>query len=48
MNIECRKRDNILIVTMEGDIDHHTCQKLRSVVDDTLEKIRGKHILFCF
>ncbi len=48
MNIECRKKDNILIVTMEGDIDHHTCEKLRSVVDDTLEQIRGKHILFCF
>ncbi len=48
MNIECKKKENILIVTLQGDIDHHTCEKVRAVIDDTLEQIHGKHILFCF
>ncbi|MFI3174093.1 MAG: anti-sigma factor antagonist [Bacillota bacterium] len=46
MEIQCKKKDKILIVTIKGEIDHHTCETLRTQVDSTLERMGGKHIVF--
>lgn len=46
MDIQCLKRNKILIVKISGEIDHHACEILRNQVDNTLEKMGGKHIIF--
>lgn len=48
MNLTWKTKDNILIVHMDGDIDHHSCEALRTEIDAALERMRCKHILFCF
>lgn len=46
MEVECLKRNKILVVKISGEIDHHACEILRTKVDTALEKMGGKHIIF--
>lgn len=46
MEFSCKSNGNILIVQICGDIDHHFCEKLRTSVDQQIEKNRSKHLLF--
>lgn len=48
MEVNYEKKENILVVTVKGEIDHHTSVMLREGTDHQLDKICGKHLLFCF
>lgn len=48
MEVNYEKKRNILIVTVKGEIDHHTSVILREGTDHQMDKICGKHLLFCF
>lgn len=40
--------DSTLLVTLVGEIDHHTCAKLRQAIDTAYQKQHAKNILFNF
>lgn len=40
--------DSTLLVTLVGEIDHHTCAKMRQAIDTAYQKQRAKNILFNF
>lgn len=44
--IEITVQDRVLIVTIKGEVDHHTCVELREKIDRAFQKYRSKHILF--
>lgn len=46
MKLKFIKRNRTLVVQMTGEIDHHTCEVLRSEVDHALERMGGKNIVF--
>lgn len=46
MELKFSKRNQILIVRIQGEIDHHTCEHMRVAVEHNFEKIRGKHMIF--
>lgn len=48
MEVNYEKKENILVVTVKGEIDHHTSVLLREGTDHQMDKICGKHLLFCF
>lgn len=48
MDSICQQYKNILIVKIDGDIDHHVCEALRYQIDTKLQDFRCKHILFSF
>lgn len=48
MEITYKTMDHILLVKINGDIDHHTCEMLRQKVDQALEETNSRNILFCF
>lgn len=41
-------QEKTLIVTLKGEIDHHTCVEIRERVDREYQKRRAKNILFDF
>ncbi len=45
MLIDLEKRDNVLCVRLEGELDHHTALELREKVDSALETEGLTHIL---
>ncbi|MDU6359112.1 MULTISPECIES: STAS domain-containing protein [Zhenhengia] len=48
MNIEFCMHDTTLIVSLSGEIDHHTSVEIRETVDREYQKRRAKNILFDF
>ncbi len=48
MGIKFYMLDSTLVVTLEGEIDHHTCVAIREAVDKTYETRRARNILFDF
>ncbi|MDA3733852.1 anti-sigma factor antagonist [Niameybacter massiliensis] len=48
MNIEFCMQDTTLIVTLAGEIDHHTSVEIRESVDREYHKRRARNILFDF
>ena len=48
MEITWKTLDHILMVKINGDIDHHTCEILRQQVDQALENTNSRSILFSF
>lgn len=48
MNLTYSKQNKTLLVKIDGEIDHHTCEKLRTETEHALEKMRMKHIVFIF
>lgn len=45
MKVECFKKNQVLVVQIAGEIDHHTCEVVRNQVDDTLEKMNGRYLV---
>ncbi|MCD8508950.1 MAG: anti-sigma F factor antagonist [Bacillus sp. (in: Bacteria)] len=43
--IDLEKRDNVLCVRLEGELDHHTAMTLRERVDTVLKENNLTHIL---
>lgn len=48
MELTWKTLDHILMVKINGDIDHHTCEMLRQQVDQALEETHSRSILFSF
>lgn len=48
MLIECTNINRILIVKINGDIDHCSSEEIRLKIDKDFERINGKDILFDF
>lgn len=48
MEITWKTSDHILMVKINGDIDHHTCEMLRQQVDQAVEDTKCRSILFSF
>lgn len=46
MNIGLEHVDRLLIVKIDGDIDHHTCEEIRSKIDKEISLKNPKSILF--
>ncbi len=38
MNLAFEEREDILIVHMEGELDHHTAEEVRSRIDDRIDR----------
>ncbi|MBU9724032.1 MULTISPECIES: anti-sigma F factor antagonist [Bacillaceae] len=43
--IDLEKRDNVLCVRLEGELDHHTAMELRESVDAAITEQRLTHIM---
>jgi len=48
LGISLEKDNRVLIVKLDGDIDHHTVEKYKNRIDDEYEKNNCKHIIFDF
>ena len=48
MHCEMKKRDNILIVQVEGELDHHYSNEVRKKIDQELMSSGIKHAIFDF
>jgi stage II sporulation protein AA (anti-sigma F factor antagonist) len=48
MQLEMKKRDNILIVKVEGELDHHYSDEIRKKIDQELMLTGVKHAVFDF
>lgn len=46
MNIDFEYKDRLLIVKINGDIDHHSCEEIRSKIDKEIMLKIPKSILF--
>ncbi len=46
MNIGFENLDRLLVVKIDGDIDHHSCEAIRSSIDKEIAKKKPKSILF--
>lgn len=46
MELKFFKRNRTLIIKINGEIDHHTCETLRGETDRAFEKMGGKNIIF--
>ncbi len=38
----------VLVVTLKGEIDHHTCVKIRTEIDREFQRARAKDLVFDF
>ena len=45
MEITTRYRNNVLVVTLKGELDHHTADGLRQIVEKELDKDIAQHVL---
>ena len=45
---EYEVRDNMLIIRLKADLDHHTALAVRETADTLLARSQAKHILFDF
>lgn len=48
MNIECLEKNRNLIVKINGEIDHHTANKIKSEIEKEFLKNKSKNIIFDF
>ena len=39
MGVTIERDENILTAVIEGDIDHHTAKEVRTLIDDSIERI---------
>lgn len=46
MELNFIKKNRTLIIKIDGEIDHHSCEILRTEADNALEKMGGKNIIF--
>ena len=45
LTVDMEIRDNVLLVRLNGELDHHTAEDLRSKVSDTIESNQIDHIV---
>ncbi|MFC0558257.1 anti-sigma F factor antagonist [Halalkalibacter alkalisediminis] len=45
LQIDLEKRGSVLLVRLEGELDHHTAEKLRAQVEQKLADGQVKHIV---
>ena len=48
MKIHFSKKENILSIAMEGEIDHHSAAELRTRIDDYIKGSNTKYIVMNF
>ena len=48
MEIYTGIKDLVLLVTLSGEIDHHSAEEIRSRIDRAYERSACKHIIFDF
>ncbi|WP_085829463.1 anti-sigma F factor antagonist [Clostridium massiliodielmoense] len=48
MNLAFEEREDILIVHMEGELDHHTAEEVRSRIDDRIDRTGFSRIIMDF
>ncbi|MGL4344374.1 MAG: STAS domain-containing protein [Cellulosilyticaceae bacterium] len=48
MEMKCEVEKGVLLVTVVGEIDHHTSVEIRETVDREFQKKRAKNIAFDF
>lgn len=46
MNVGFDLINNKLVIRIDGDIDHHTCDEIRSKVDNEIRRLNPKSIIF--
>lgn len=46
MNVGFDLTDNKLIIRIDGDIDHHTCEEIRNKIDNEIMRRDPKNIIF--
>lgn len=45
LNINLETKDNVLLVRLKGELDHHTAENLREKVSEIIEKNKIHHIV---
>ncbi|KGM95462.1 anti-anti-sigma factor [Clostridium novyi A str. 4552] len=48
MNLAFEEREDILIVHMEGELDHHTAEEVRSRIDDRIDRTGFSRVIMDF
>ena len=48
MQIEFEMTDEILIVNLDGELDHHFAAVIREEIDKTVDAFHSKHLIFNF
>ncbi|MDD4564324.1 MAG: anti-sigma factor antagonist [Eubacteriales bacterium] len=48
MQIEFEMTDDILIVNLDGELDHHFSTVIREEIDKTIDTFHSKHLIFNF
>ncbi len=48
MSKVCAVRDNLVIVKLDGDLDHHVTEMIRSEIDETIKQHKIYNIAFDF
>lgn len=48
MEINFEKKERILVVSISGDIDHHTAEEIRNKTDKEFQRFNTKDIIFNF
>lgn len=46
MQLKFRKTGNFLVVTPEGDLDHHSASEVREQIDNKLQSTKAKNLIF--
>lgn len=48
MNLDFDIKNNILIVSVNGEIDHHTSEEIRGEIEDKFYRMNAKNLIFDF
>ena len=46
MQLKFRKTGTFLVVTPEGDLDHHSASEVREQIDNKLQSTKAKNLIF--
>jgi len=48
MKIICEEKERNLVVTIHGDIDHHSSEEIKTAVDKSFQRSNAKNIIINF
>ncbi|SHK04831.1 anti-anti-sigma regulatory factor, SpoIIAA [Hathewaya proteolytica DSM 3090] len=48
MELRFEKKQDVLIIRMYGELDHHTCEEVRNKLDDRIEREKVKKVILDF
>ena len=48
MVVDYKKEENILFLSFDGEIDHHSCSEIAVISDDSIKKYLPKKLVFDF